>query len=90
MSVVACEYARLFYHVFKNTSGSSQKKYIKVDDCFRYCRNVELLVRFLPIEIQTKMDRVKVRFYSSRMSFGALRQRILVAKSERRANRKSG
>ena len=33
MSVVACEYIRLFYHVFKGNAGSSNRKYIKVDDC---------------------------------------------------------
>ena len=30
MSVVCCEYVRLFYHVFKENAGSSSRKYIKV------------------------------------------------------------
>lgn len=47
MSIVACEYARLFYHVFKaNSSPSSSKKFIK-----KYKRRwVVLKMEFSPVD----------------------------------------
>ena len=40
MSVVCCEYVRLFYHVFKGNATTSSRKYIKVvDDCLDSVRS---------------------------------------------------
>lgn len=48
MSVVACEYVRLFYHVFKtNSPSSSSRKYIKVDGCYRLLLVPSISVDFL-------------------------------------------
>ena len=48
MSVVACEYVRLFYHVFKaNSPSSASRKFIKVDDCYRLALVLSISVNFL-------------------------------------------
>lgn len=48
MSVIACEYVRLFYHVFKgNSPSTSSKKYTKVEDCYRLSLVSSISVIFL-------------------------------------------
>lgn len=67
MSVVDCEYVRLFYHVPKGSSGSPNKKYVKVD-CFSYRRN-----RLVEFSAQQKYKR---RWLVLRMDFSPVECRL--------------